>query len=181
VPSGIAAPPRSVCATSSASRPTAASARAGSSEGSGASAVSCDRARAADVGGEAIAAAPHGLDQLGIAAVGFHLAPQAADLVVDRAVEQVRLAALDHVEQPVAVEHLARMAEERDEQAELGRGQRHDRAFGVGQPALERIEQPALELVERVLLGGALGCLAERRSTERIARPASRGSNGFTT
>jgi hypothetical protein len=42
----------------------------------------------------------------------------------------VRLAALDHVEQAVAVEHLARMGEEGDEQAELGRGDRYDGAFG---------------------------------------------------
>src|SRR5690606_10249736 len=74
------------------------------------------RGDSADVGGQAVAAAPDGLDQLGIAAVLFHLAPEPADLVVDRAVEQVRLAALDHVEQPVAVEHLARVRQERDEQ-----------------------------------------------------------------
>src|SRR5690606_40892065 len=106
------------------------------------------RGHTADVGGEAIAAAPHGLDQLGIAAVLFHLAPQPADLVVDRAVERVRLAALDHVEQPVAVEHLPRMRQERDEQAELGRRQRHHGALWICQAPLEGVEQPAFELVE---------------------------------
>src|SRR5688572_5465494 len=109
---------------------------------------------AANVGGEAVATAPYGLDQLRIAAVGFHLAAQAADLVVDRAVEQVRLAALDHVEQAVAVEHLARMVEERAQQPELGRGQRHHGAVRIGQAALQGIEPPALEFVRRVFLGG---------------------------
>ena len=133
-------------------------------------AVSAIGRDAADVGGEAVAAAPHGLDQLRIAAVDFHLAPQAADLVVDRAVEQVRLAALHHVEQAVAVEHLARMGQEGDEQAELGRGERHHGAFGIGQPALERIELPALEFVERVLVGRRrrlLGRAAQHRADAR--------------
>ena len=38
-----------------------------------------------------------------IAAVDFHLAAQPADLVVDRAIEQVRLAALHHIEQAIAI------------------------------------------------------------------------------
>jgi hypothetical protein len=91
---------------------------------------------APDIGGQHVAAAPHGLDQGGIAAVGLDLAAQAADLVVDRAVEQVRLAALDHVEQPVAVEHLAGVLEEGGQQAEFDRGNRHhhrlrDRSAGA--------------------------------------------------
>ena len=41
-----------------------------------------------DFGGERIAAAPDGLDQLGVLGIGLDLPAQPADLVVDRAVER---------------------------------------------------------------------------------------------
>ena len=126
-----------------------------------------------DVGGKHVAAAPDGLDQLRVAAVGLDLAAQAADLVVDRAVEQVRLAALDHVEQAVAVEHLARVVEERHQQAELGRGDRHHRAFGIGQPALERIEPPAFEFAAARVRPGRVEAAARR-----LARRSTRADAG---
>ena len=44
----------------------------------------------------------------------------------------MRFAALDHVEQPVTVEHLPGMFEKGHQQPEFGRGNRDYRAFPVG-------------------------------------------------
>jgi hypothetical protein len=83
---------------------------------------------AAHIGGQHVAAAPHGLDDLRIAAVHLDLAAQAADLIVHRAVEEMRLAPLHHVEQAVAVEHPGVF--EGHQQAEFHRGDRHDGPSG---------------------------------------------------
>src|SRR5690606_37445402 len=131
--------------------PTTASGPAGSWEESGAwiTSVSLDR-KAMDFGSQAVAAAPDRLDQLGIATVLFDLAAQAADLIVDRAIEQMRLTPLHHVEQTVAIEHLTRMSEEGDEQTELRGGNRHHRAVRIDQSALQRIKLPTIKFINRI-------------------------------
>jgi len=83
-------------------------------------------------------------------------------------------AALDHVEQAVAIEHLARVLEKGEQQAELGRGDRDHRAIGRGQPPLQGIEPPALEL-EQFVFGRrrrALGRPAQDRTDpcDQLAR-----------
>src|SRR5690606_9578510 len=123
-------PPRWPAPPAMPAPPTATSAQGGCAGGGGSASVAVGR-DAAHVGGKAITPAPHRLDELGIAAVGLYLSPQAAHLVVHRAIEQMRLAPLDHVQQPVTVEHLAGVGEESDQQTELRRRDRHDRAFGI--------------------------------------------------
>ena len=65
----------------------------------------------------------------------------------------MRFAALHHVEQPVAVEHLPRMVAKGAQHAEFGRGERHQRAVRIGQPMLERIELPAFEFIQEFVIG----------------------------
>ena len=55
-------------------------------------------------------------------------------------------AALHHVEQPVAVEHLTGMLKECHQQAKFGRRNGNHCPFRVKQAALQRIELPAVEL-----------------------------------
>src|SRR6185503_10854763 len=59
------------------------------------------------LGGEHVAAAPHRLDQPGIRRILLDLLPEAADVVVDAALEGGKLAALGEVEQLVAAQHAA--------------------------------------------------------------------------
>ena len=69
-----------------------------------------------------IAATAHCLNELGIARVRLDLAPQPADLIVDRAIKQMRGAPLHKIEQQIAIHHLLRIVEQRTQQPELGGG-----------------------------------------------------------
>ena len=79
------------------------------------------------LGGERVAAAPDGLDQFGIARVGFDLLAQPADVIVDAALEGGELAALAEVEQLVAGEHALRVGDEGEQEIILA-GRERDRA-----------------------------------------------------
>ena len=67
------------------------------------------------------------------AAVARELAPQPADLDVDRAVEMLGVRPARQIEQLVARQHAARMLDQREQQAELAVGQVDDDVVGIEQ------------------------------------------------
>ena len=129
-----------------------------------------------DVGCETVAAAPVRLDQGRLLRVALDLAPQPADLVVDAAVEHVGGAPAGQIEQLVAAQHHARMVEERAEQQEFHRAERHRHAIRIDQLALRRIQGPAIEadpaaLQRHPLPGHAVGAPQHRLDArDQLAR-----------
>src|SRR4051794_9883942 len=96
-----------------------------------------------DRGDQDVARAAYRLDQLRILAVVVELAPQPADLHVDRAVERPGLATSCVLEQEVTRQDAPAMRDERMQQVELAGAQRHFSARGIDQPARGRVELPA--------------------------------------
>ena len=90
------------------SRSAPPSARRGFSEGAA--------SQAPYVSGERVTAAPDGLDQFRVAGVGFDLLAQAADVIVDAALERAEIAMLAEVEQLVAGQHPLGMRDEGEQQ-----------------------------------------------------------------
>lgn len=74
--------------------------------------------------------------------------PQAAQLNVDGAVERHGGAPTRPVQQLVAVQHPLRMRQEHHQQVELGTGQLHRLALGIGQVARTGVQRPAGKGVE---------------------------------
>ncbi len=116
--------------------------------------------------------------------VGLDLAAQAADLHVDRAVEQAGGAAAGVLEQEVAREHAARVVHEHAQQVELAAREHHGDAVGAVQLARAFVEGPAGEAPARCRVrphgraaGGAGGVM--RRSTALMRATSSRRSNGL--
>src|SRR5436190_3342597 len=96
---------------------------------------------------EHVAAAPHGLDQLRIGRIFLDLLPEAADMVIDAALERGELAALAEVEQLVAAEHSARVGREGVEEAVLAGGKRDGDIVLADQLALAALQEPGAEAV----------------------------------
>src|SRR3954469_8877693 len=89
---------------------------------------------------ETVAVAPGRPDQFRRLRVALYLLAQPADLVVDRAVEQLRRPAAREIEELVAGQHHARTLEQHAEQAELAAGERHRHFPVVDQFAPAEIE-----------------------------------------
>jgi hypothetical protein len=92
-----------------------------------------------------VAAAAHGLDQLGVAAVILQLAAQAADGDVDGAVERPGLAAAQQVQQHVAGQHPVGALHQGDQQVVFAPRERHFDGVRVEQAAARGLQRPAAE------------------------------------
>ena len=94
-----------------------------------------------------IAAARDRLDDLRMRGIDLDLLAQAADQIVDRAIENFGLAPAHQVEQPVTAHHLPRMAHQRVEQMIFARRQRNLIALAVNEHPLNLAQHPIGERI----------------------------------
>ena len=81
-------------------------------------------------------------DQGGRFRIGFDLAPQTADLIVDGAIEGLGRAALCEIEQLVARKNLVGMGNKSKQQVVFPGRKRHRNTFGIDKAALAGLQDP---------------------------------------